>query len=210
MDEEQAVLKFFSQKENLPLALSVADHADGIRQKLNNDFWVALAKLIAADLPDWNVATTEDRNSTECLVGVCLQPRVEQQIYLRPMLEQQYLGNTSRIYYGLTWNVTPTPEQKQLGAVKALHDTFKDAGFKSNDNFFAWQWSHHHPRSMDFLLRFSTAGDSLLGEVYLLMRAMLNDHLDTLRLANEKLRESSLATTVSVVSLDKLRANIER
>ncbi len=100
MDEEQAVLKFFSQKENLPLALSVADHTDGIRQKLNNDFWVALAKLIAEDLPDWNVATTEDRNSTECLVGVCLQPRVEQQIYLRPMLEQQYLGNTSRIYYG--------------------------------------------------------------------------------------------------------------
>ncbi len=63
---------------------------------------------------------------------------------------------------------------------------------------------------MDFLLRFSTAGDSLLGEVYLLMRTMLNNHLDTLHLANEKLRESSLATSVSVVSLDKLRANIER
>lgn len=210
MNEEQAVLNFFSQKENLPLALSVASQVDGTRQKLNHDFWLALSEHIVANVPDWRVSTTEDRNATECLVGLYLQPEAEQKLCLCPLLEQQYLGDTLRIYYGLMWSTTPTLEQKQLSAVNALHQIFQEAGFKSNENFLAWQWTSYYPRNMDFLLRFSTATDALLNEAASLIQNLLVTHYDALHLANTALRESSRNAAISVISLDKLRANLER
>lgn len=210
MNEEQAVLNFFAQKENLPLALSVANQVDGTRQKLNNDFWLALSERIVASAPDWRVSTTEDRNAAECLVGLYLQPKIEQKLYLRPMLEQQYLGDTLRIYYGLMWSAVPTPEQKQLSVINTLHTTFQEAGFKSNENFLAWQWTSYYPRSMDFLLHFSTAADALLNEAVDLIQNLLVTHHDALHSANTVLRESSRSAAISVVSLDKLRVNLER
>ncbi len=190
MNEEQAVLDFFAQTENLPLALSVADQVDGVRQKLNNDFWLALRQRIAAGAPSWRVATTEDRNAAECLVGLYLQPAQEQKLYLRPMLEQQYLGDTLRIYYGLMWSAAPTPELKQLNAIHTLHDTLQAAGFKTNKNYLAWQWTSYHPRRKDFLLRFSTAKDALLDEAAGLLDDLLVKHSAALHAANSALREA--------------------
>lgn len=210
MNEEQAVLNFFAQKENLPLALSVANQVDETRRKLNNDFWLALSKRIVANTPEWRTSTTEDRNTTACLVGLSLQPEAEQKLYLRPMLEQQYLGDTLRIYYGLMWSEVPTPEQKQLSAIKTLHNTFQEAGFKSNESFLAWQWTSYYPRNMDFLLRFSTTADALLNEASDLMQNLLVTHRDALHFANTALRESSKSAAIAVVSLDKLRVNLKR
>lgn len=210
MNEEQAVLNFFAQKENLPLALSVANQVDGTRQKLNNDFWLALSERIVASTTEWRTSTTEDRNATECLVGLYLQPETEQKLYLRPMLEQQYLGDTLRIYYGLMWSVAPTLEQKQLSVINTLRNTFQEAGFKSNESFLAWQWTSYYPRNMDFLLRFSTTADALLNEATSLIQNLLATHRDALHFANTALRESSRSAAISVVSLDKLRANLER
>ena len=210
MNEEQAVLNFFAQKENLPLALSVANQVDGTRQKLNNDFWLALSECIVASTTGWRTSTTEDRNATECLVGLYLQPETEQKLYLRPMLEQQYLGDTLRIYYGLMWSAAPTLEQKQLSVINTLHNTFQEAGFKSNESFLAWQWTSYYPRSMDFLLRFSTTADELLNEATGLIQNLLVTHRDALHAANTALRESSRSAAISVVSLDKLRVNLER
>lgn len=208
MNEEQAVLNFFAQKENLPLALSVANQVDGTRQKLNNDFWLALSESIVANTSEWRTSTTEDRNATECLVGLYLEPETEQKLYLRPMLEQQHLGDTLRIYYGLMWSTVPTLEQKQLSAIKTLHNTFQQAGFKNNESFLAWQWTSYYPRNMDFLLRFSTTADALLNEASDLIQNLLVTHRDALHFANSALLESSRSAAISVVSLDKLRVNL--
>lgn len=210
MNEEQAVLNFFAQKENLPLALIVANQVDETRQKLNNDFWLALCERILVNTSGWRISTTEDRNATECLVGLYMQPETEQKLYLRPMLEQQYLGDTLRIYYGLMWSVVPTPEQKQLNAIQTLQNNFEEAGFKSNENFLAWQWTSYYPRSMDFLLRFSTTADALLNEASGLIQNLVVTNRDALHFANTSLSESSRSAAISVVSLDKLRANLER
>ncbi len=72
MNEEQAVLDFFAQEENLPLALIAAEHLDSIRLRLNNEFWGLLRKrldelLAQHDLP-WTSQLTEDRNAEDCLV----------------------------------------------------------------------------------------------------------------------------------------------
>ena len=205
MNEEQAVLEFFAQTENLSLALSVADQVDGTRQKLNNDFWLALCDRIAASAPSWRVATTEDRNAAECLVGLHLHPAQEQKLYLRPMLEQQYLGDTLRIYYGLMWSAAPTPELTRLNAIHTLRDTFQTAGFKTNENYLAWQWTSYHPHRKDFLLRFSTAQDALLNEIAGLLDDLLVKHGAAVHAANSALRE---APRSAAVSLKQLRANL--
>ncbi len=204
MNEEQAVLEFFAQTENLPLALSVADQVNVARQKLNNTFWQALRDRIAASAPSWHVATTagrtdeatlqmwaasdEDRNVAECLVGVHLQPAQKQTLYLRPMLEQQSLGDTLRIYYGLMWSAAPTPVLAQLNAIHTLRNTLQTAGFKTNENYLAWQWTPYHPRRKDFLLRFSTAKDALLDEAAGLLDDLLVKHEAALHAANTALR----------------------
>ncbi len=204
MNEEQAVLDFFAQTENLPLALSVADQVDVARQKMNNDFWLALRQRIAAGAPSWRVAITEDRNAAECLVGLHLQPAQEQTLYLRPMLEQQYLGDTLRIYYGLMWSAAPTPELTRLNAIHTLHDTFQTAGFKTNENYLAWQWTPYHPRRKDFLLRFSTAKDALLDEAAGLLDDLLVKHSAALHAANSALREAPRNAAAKSIESDPI------
>ena len=89
-NEEQAVLDFFAKEENLPLALSVAEQVDGIRQRMNNAFWHALherlAALLEANKLPWAVEITDDRNTQDCALGLHLQPLSEQALFLRPML----------------------------------------------------------------------------------------------------------------------------
>ena len=208
-DEEQAVLNFFAQEENLPLALSVAEQTDGIRQRMNTDFWLALRERIAAlllahDLP-WQAETTEDRNAPDCVVGVHLQPIKDQPLYLRPMLEQQAMGDTLRIYHGLAWSSTPTTDQTRLAEVAALRESLQEDGFKNNENFLAWGWTPHRPRRRDFLLRFSSDKDALLNEVTELMRHLVVDHRTAFDAANAVL---GAAPRSAAVSLDQLRSKI--
>ena len=206
MDEEQAVLNFFTQTENLPLALSVADQADKLRRQSNNNFWLALNERITASAAGWRVSTTEDRNAAECLVGLHLEPVQEQTLYLRPMLEQQFLGDVPRIYYGLMWSAAPSPEQARLSAINTLRDSLQTSGFKNNENFLAWQWTAYYPRRRDFLLRFANAADALLNEANSLVQHLLDTHGNALHAANAALRDAPRSATVS---LDKLRANIK-
>ena len=205
MNEEQAVLDFFAQTENLPLALSVADQMDATRQQLNHAFWLALRGRIAASAPGWQVATTEDRNAADCLVGLHLQPIQQQSLYLRPMLEQQYLGNSLRIYFGLMWSAPPAPDVMRLSAITTLRDTLQTAGFKNNENFLAWQWTPYHPRRSDFLLRISSAMDALLNEVAGLMQNLIVPHAEALHAANMALRD---APRSAAISLTQLRSNL--
>jgi len=208
-NEEQAVLSFFAQEENLSLALAVAEQTDGIRQRMNTDFWVALRERIAAllqthSLP-WQAETTEDRNAPDCVVGLHLQPIVDQPLFLRPMLEQQAMGDTLRIYHGLAWSSTPTPDQTRLPEVAALRETLQDEGFKNNENFLAWGWTPHRPRRRDFLLRFSTDKDALLEEAVELMRHLLVAHGSAVSAANAVL---GAAPRSAAVSLNQLRSKI--
>jgi hypothetical protein len=204
MDEEQAVLDFFAQQENLSLALAVAEQVDDIRRNMNNDFWRRLAKRTEHIVQAWHVRLTEDRNTNDCLVGLYLQPLQEQPACLLPMLEQQVIGASLRIYSGLIWSNPPTPNQSSLPEVMALRDALLYRGFQNNEKFLAWQWTPFYPRSKDFLLRFSTDTDALLDKAEDLLH-----QLDTplLAAANAALEG---ATEKSVISLEALRDNLKR
>lgn len=210
MNEEQAVLDFFAQQENLPLGLSVAEQMDSIREQMNNRFWKALRQrldaLIAEHDLHWQTALTEDKNARDTVVGLYCIPRTPQMVHLRPMMEQQLLGGAWRIYYGLMWNTVPAAEQLQLPAVRNLKASLQHEGYKDNENFLAWQWTMLYPRRRDFLLRYANQPAGLLEEVEAIFKSLLIDHGDAIAQANEspdKISTGSLSST-----LDQLRGEL--
>ncbi len=209
MNEEQAVLDFFSQEENLELALTLADHIDGIRLKLNNRFWQALQPrlnaLLAENQLPWQSEITEDRNNEKCLVGLHVQPMAEHRVFLRPFMEQQLMGDGYRIYYGLMWNTAPEPAQKNLPAVEALRERLEKSGYKQSDSFLAWQWSQWHPRRSDFLKRLSTQQDELMQVAIQPWQTLLVENIGLLNAANLALNNVPRS---AAVSLDSLRSSL--
>lgn len=206
MNEEQAVLDFFSKPENLPLALSVAEQTDQIREQLNTRFWCELAEhmrdfMRRHDLP-WQITLTEDRNAADSLVGFNCTLNSEQARYVRPMMEQQNLGKGLQIYFGFMWSSTPTPEELSLPAVRSLHDTLKTAGYKTNESFMAWQWMNIYPRSRRFLLRYTQQPETSYAEVEATLGQLLLNTHTALSEANLALRA---APRQLIVSLDQLR-----
>jgi hypothetical protein len=207
MNEEQAVLEFFSQAENLSLGLSVAEQMDELRGQMNNRLWRDLHGRLKTTINlhglAWQVEITEDKNAPDSLVGLHCVTGSGQALYLRPMIEQQYLGGIWRIYFGLMWSASPSPDQLGLPAVSALKAALQAAGFKSNENFLAWQWTIFHPRRKDFLLRYSLQPEKLLGEMEAILKTLLIGHSAPIEQANAALRSAPRSTAVS---LDRLRS----
>lgn len=206
MNEEQAVLDFFAREENLSLGLSVSDQIDLIRVQMNSRFWLSLQHrlntLFIQHAPEWTADTTEDRNAPEVLVGLQCKLRSPQTLSLFPMLEQQYLGGTWRIFFGLMWQTTPTPEQLALPAVATLQQRLIDAGYKQNENFIAWQWTNFHPLRSDFLLRYSRQAEKILDDVEAIFKPLLLDNRAIITSANAALLNAPRSMTIS---LDQLR-----
>ena len=206
MNEEQAILDFFSKAENLPLGLAVAEQMDALREQMNNRLWQELRSRLAALIKEhglvWHLDTTEDRNAPDCLVGLYCNTSTGQPLYLRPMMEQQYLGGEWRIYFGLMWSAAPTREQLGIAAVNSLKTSLQDAGFKNNESFLAWQWTAFHPRRKDFLLRYAQQPEKLLDDIESIFRALLIDHREAIESANAALKSAPRSLSSS---LDRLR-----
>jgi hypothetical protein len=207
MNEEQAILDFFAQPENLPLGLSVAEQMDKLREQMNNRLWLnlhsRLEKLIQEHGLAWLLETTEDRNAPDCLVGLHCNVGSEQVLSLLPMVEQQSLGGEWRIYYGLMWSAAPSPEQLEIVAVKKLKASLQNAGFKNNERFLAWQWTAFHPRRKDFLMRYAHRPEQLLDEMEAILKKLLVDFGSDIAQTNEVLRINSPRSLHS--SLQQLR-----
>ncbi len=205
MKEQQAVLDFFAQEENLSLALAVAEQIDELRQRKNNEFWQSLQQqlgnfVIEHALP-WRLTPTEDSNAADILVGLHCLPTVEQDLFLRPMMEQQNIGGDWRIYYGLMWNTKPSLEQLALPAVIALQHALRQAGFKNNENYLGWQWTNLHPRQKGFLLRCSQHPAELLNEALHFVQTLLLDHRESIAAANTALSSAPHNLTKSLKQL---------
>jgi hypothetical protein len=207
MNEEQAILDFFSQTENLPLALTVAEQTDKLREQLNNRLWQELLARFNALIKEhelaWRVELTEDKNAPDSLVGLHFAYQTEQQLYLRPMMEQQYLGGEWRVYFGLIWSAPPAPDQLGLAHVSNLKASLQKAGFKSNESFLAWQWTVFHPRRKDFLMSYARQPEKLLDDVVAIFGTLLIDHREEIERANEVLKTTQPRSLSA--SLDRLR-----
>lgn len=202
-NEEQAVLDFFAKPENLPLALSVGEQVDRIRQQLINAFWSGTGKQLET-LPGWKVELTEDRTCPGNLVGLALHPVVPAPACLRPMLEQQLTEHHLRIYVGLMWNALPAANLTALPEVAALQQALQASGYKHNENFLGWRWSNLYPMRRGFLLRCSDNPSEAIQEGVALLDDFLVRHADLVNAANQSLAAIPPSTPIS---LDRLRAH---
>ncbi len=211
MNEEKSVLEFFARAENLPLALSVANQMDTIREQMNSRLWQELGQkldiLFSKGAAEWQIQTTEDRNAADMLVGLQGKLREPQALCLFPMIEQQYTGGVWRIFYGLMWQGAPTIEQLALPAVVQLKQALSDAGFKHNENFLAWQWTNFYPRQSRFLLRFSRQPEQLLSELESAFKALSLDQRDLINQANAALKDVPPGKTISLEQLHRKQNN---
>ncbi len=207
MTEEQAIRDFFAQPENLPLALSVAEQMDKLREQTNNRFWqellARLNRLVKQHELAWRIELTEDKNSPDSLVGLHCTSLTEVQPYLRPMMEQQYLGGEWRIYFGLIWSAAPAADQLGLAHVGKLKASLQRAGFKSNESFLAWRWTAFHPRRKNFLLSYARQPGKLLDDVVAIFSTLLIDHREEIEQANEVLKTAQPRSLSA--SLNRLR-----
>ncbi len=206
MNEEQAVMDFFAQAENLPLGLAVAEQMDTLREQINNRFWRELLSCLKVLINEyglaWRIELTEGSNSPDNLVGLYCLGSAEQPLYLRPMMEQQFLGGVWRIYFGLMWSAAPTPDQLRLPAISSLKASLQQAGFKNNASFLGWQWTNFHPRRKDFLLRFAQQPEKSLADVEMIFRSLLIAHREAVEQANAALAS---APHNLAASLNRLR-----
>lgn len=207
MKEEQAVLDFFAKPENLPLGLSVATQMDQLREKMNSQLWQGIHNKLVANFgdltPEWLIEVIEDRNTAGVLMGLQCKLEQTQTQCLIPMIEQQFLGGSWRIFFGLMWQTSSTPEQLVLPAVTALKQNLIDAGFKNNEKFLAWQWTKHYPRSSNFLLNYAQHADTLLIELSALFSSLSLDQYKSISLANAAL---NVVPRTMTISLDQLRS----
>ena len=205
MKEQQAVLDFFAQTENLSLGLAVAEQMDTLREQMNTRFWQALQQRLDSVINEhalpWQVMTTEDRNAADSLVGLYCALRSEQDLYLRPMMEQQYMGGNWRIYFGLMWSTAPSPDQLALPAVVTLKESLQHAGFKNNKGHLAWQWTTLHPRRKDFLLRYAQQPETLLNDAQAFMQTLLTEQHALIAAANTALKSAPHSLAVSLNQL---------
>jgi hypothetical protein len=100
---------------------------------------------------------------------------------------------------------TPTPEHLALPAVSALRETLNAAGYKSNENFIAWQWTNLHPRSKSFLLRYTQQPEPLFSEIESSLRKLLIDHREQINRANTALGTAPRSMTISLEQLRSKR-----
>lgn len=211
MNEEQAVLDFFAKDENLPLGLAVAEQMDTLRTEINSRFWLSLQNRLnttfAAQEAEFYAEPVEDRNQSDMLVGLQCRISTAQTLYLFPVLEQQFLGGKWRIFFGLMWNTPPSATQLSLPAVAALKLVLDESGFKSNENFLAWQWCNLYPRRSDFLLRYTHHSEKLFAEIETVLHPLLCAHRKLISLANAALQDTPRSMTIS---LDQLRRAPQR
>lgn len=205
MNEEQAIVDFFAQPENLRLGLTVAEQMDSLREQMNNRLWRELISRLKTLIKEhglaWRADLTEDKNAPDSLVGLHCTALTEQQLYLRPMMEQQYLGGEWRVYFGLMWSAAPSPDQLGLASVSSLKESLQKAGFKSNENFLAWQWTAFHPRRKDFLLRYARQPEQLSDEMEAILKSLLMKYDTAITQANAALRNAPSSMTVSLSQL---------
>lgn len=205
MNEEQAVLDFFAKPENLPLGLSVAELINDIRIRMNTNFWQDLLQRLNTQT-DWQMDAIEDRNTSDVLVGLRGKFNEQQTICLFPVLEQQYMGGTWRIFSGLMWQSAPTAEQLALPDVSALKSALSDAGYNNNENFLAWQWTPFYPQRRDFLLRYSRQPEILLDEVESAFNLLLSTHREQIASVNAALKDAPRSMAISLDQLRKKRS----
>jgi len=85
--------------------------------------------------------------------------------------------------------------------VRKLKAALQNAGFKSNENFLAWQWTMLYPRRRDFLIRFAQQPEKLLDEAEAIVKTLLIERRELVEQANAALQAAPRSIAVALNQL---------
>jgi len=195
MEYDEAVIEFLSQKENLRLAMEVAERLEEVRRRLELRLWRTCHKLLADRLAGsewadtWRAAIDSDEELTRNEYGVGLEPRGASDDVPRvfPYLTRYHYGSLN-FYLRV-----PRPDAKETTDVQAanllgLEEALKQEGFRSTKKDLAWKSIRTYDSLNSFLLDLSERVDELALEAVEFLWATFEGSVALFDRANAALR----------------------
>ncbi len=191
-DFDTAVLDFLSEKENLRVALEIAERIEEVKRKLDLDFWIALRDFLdsaltsSTGLNGWVVELDKEilNNPVTNCAGISLAPKAQkdQATYLYPRMEVE----SWHIFFGTKWK-REIKEQISLEEVVDLRKGLENSNFKQSAWWLGWKWTDYYLRNNDFLLRAASEKQGLAQEAGNILWSLFVEFLPGIEKANKAL-----------------------
>ena len=187
MDYESEVVKFLSQKENLPFALEIAEKIVVVKEKLQKDFWKSVEVKLKKNLNSssfrdtWMIKIDEDVLSTWS--GLSIVPITSlQSLHIFPRIEQ-WSGDL-RLFYGIRYS----RENKEPITIPVLANLINELGeenYKNNPRWIGFKLTDIRPMTNNFLLKVVDNLDALVEDVINMVWELFSDKAKSINQINE-------------------------
>ena len=187
MDYESEVVKFLSQKENLPFALEIAEKIVVVKEKLQKDFWKSVEVKLKERLDKssfketWMIKIDDDVLSSWS--GLSIVPKTTTQfLHIFPRI-QQWSGDL-RLFYGIRYS----RKNEEPISIKVLSDFFNELGEENYKNNYWWvgyKFTDIRPMTNNFLFKVVDNLDTLVEDVVNMLWELFEDKVDSINQINE-------------------------
>jgi len=187
MDYESEVVKFLTQKENLPFALEIAEKIVVVKEKLQKDFWKSVEVKLKDRLDNssfretWMIKTDEDVLSSWS--GLSIVPiTTPQSLHIFPRIEQS--SGDLRLFYGIRYS----RKNEEPISIKVLSDFFNELGEENYKNNYWWvgyKFTDIRPMTNNFLFKVVDNLDTLVEDVVNMLWELFEDKVDSINQINE-------------------------
>jgi hypothetical protein len=199
MNYDDEVVAFLAEKENLPLALEVADRIESVKDMIQREFWVCLRDLLNKELEksgysNWQIDLTDEKELCKNYAQCCIRPKngATTSLQLRVAVEQEYGYGVYQLYYGIQWNEEVDTLIQQPLVQKLLKD-LESKQFKTElpSWFLGWKYMDYYPRRKDFLLKMAADKTAIVNAVSKDVWSLFKDHVDLITDVNMELIKST-------------------
>lgn len=187
MDYESEVVKFLTQKENLPFALEIAEKIVVVKEKLQKDFWESVEAKLKERLDNsssgetWMIKIDDDVLSSWS--GLSIVPTTTpQSLHIFPRIEQ-WSGDL-RLFYGIRYS----RKNEEPISIKVLNDFFNELGEENYKNNYWWvgyKLTDIRPMTNNFLFKVVDNLDALVEDVINMVWELFSDKAKSINQINE-------------------------
>ena len=193
MDYESEVVKFLSQKENLPFALEIAEKIVVVKEKLQKDFWKSVEVKLKYELDKssfkdaWMIKIDEDVLSTWS--GLSIVPTATPQfLHIFPRIEQ-WRGDL-RLFYGIRYD-RKNEEPITIPVLANLINELGEENYKNNPWWIGYKLTDIQPMSNNFLFKIVDNLDALVEDVINMVWELFSDKAKSINQINEAIAEKN-------------------
>jgi hypothetical protein len=187
MDYESEVVKFLSQKENLPFALEIAEKIVVVKEKLQKDFWKSVEVKLKKNLDSsrfrdtWMIKIDEDVLSTWSGLSIVPITRL-QSLHIFPRIEQ-WRGDL-RLFYGINYS-RKNEEPITIPVLANLINELGEENYKNNPWWIGYKLTDIRPMTNNFLFKVVDNLDALVEDVINMVWELFSDKAKSINQINE-------------------------